>query len=439
MAEVNTSLYGAPQAQNPLQQASTAVGVMNALEQNKLLQGQQRMQNIQIDAAKLELVRGQLNAFRNLLAPHINDPQVSHRTLADIGMKAIQQGLTTPQQVANELAGIPRNATPQQVQKYIQNLYVQSLGQEQQINSVLGPIQGVSTGGGTTFVQQPALPNRPVRQRGEIPNTLPPGTPTFNVKEQRPEVVSEGVPGQFQPAAGSPGKPSSSKGTVSAPESPRGPKTLPAAPALGEGEAAVASAGQLAEDRKAAADYRARILPLERVVSILDEVGPRGTGIGSELATSLKNLGVSAGILKSDAAKPLEELKKYYMQNTLQTADTATNEKLLAGITGNPNITLTEASASQLAKVDLALRRMKQAQVMAAIAQKVPEGRYQEFAAQFANRQDPRVYAFDMMKPKERASLLKGMKEPERAKFWEAIGDAKWAGLINPAGLPKWK
>ncbi len=108
MAEVNTSIFSPPQGQNALQQAAAGMGVANAYEQNKLLKGQQVQQQTAIDVGKLELVQKQLGAFRNLLSPLINKPDVSNEDVYGVAEKAIQQGLAKPQQVMTELVKFPR-------------------------------------------------------------------------------------------------------------------------------------------------------------------------------------------------------------------------------------------------------------------------------------------------------------------------------------------
>jgi hypothetical protein len=209
------------------------------------------------------------------------------------------------------------------------------------------------------------------------------------------------------------------------------------APAPGVTEAASA-AGQASGTAAAGAigaagNYKSSITPLTKIVHLLDTVGPTGQGIGTETTNSIKNIGVGLGLLKADTTLPVEELKKYYTQNVLRNADIGSTDKMVSAFHGNPNIDLNTASASDLAKTDLALRRLTQAQSLEGL--KVPKDKFQEWSAQFNNSQDPVAYGFDLMSPSNQRKYLSELKpgSVEDQRFRNSLTTAhKWQLLEKP-------
>lgn len=202
--------------------------------------------------------------------------------------------------------------------------------------------------------------------------------------------------------------------------------------------AATAAAGQASGEASAkavgaAGNYRSSITPLTKIVHLLDTVGPTGQGIGTEATNSIKNLGVGLGLLKPDTTLPIEELKKYYTQNVLRNADIGSTDKMISAFHGNPNIDLNTASASDLAKTDLALRRMSQAQALEGAEQ--PKQNYQAWAAKFNNNQDPAAYGFDLMSASNQRKYLASLKpgSVESQRFRNSLTLAhKWQLLEKP-------
>lgn len=446
---VDTSIYNVPQQPNALQQAATAVGVANAAEQNKLLQGQQVQQQTQIDAAKLELVKNQLGQFRSMLAPLLNTANPTTRDITSIATEAIKNKMTTPQQVVNVMASWPGDkATPEQRKKWIENIYVQTLGHEQQIGMVLGGIQGTGTGGGTTFTQQPMLPGRPARQTGAIPNTLPPGTPVYNPKTRQMEISPQGEPGTFQPAM--PPRPAGPSAVtpgaglpkpdvrVGGPAPAKEQARLPAGAPMGEGSAAdraAAQAGeQLAADRANNADYVRQVFPLEQAIPKLEKLGKTGTGPGAEELNNVKSFLQTLGIPGFDQSKikNFDEAHKYLTDWVMANGNASTNDKLAASFASNASTKISNAAAVDVAKSALAIRRMKKAQQEAFEATGLPESQYTRWASQWNAKQDPRVYGFDMMSPKQRMDVLKSLPAAKRDAFMFDVQNAEQMGLIKP-------
>jgi len=188
-----------------------------------------------------------------------------------------------------------------------------------------------------------------------------------------------------------------------------------------------ASAGALG----GAANYASRVTPLTKIVHLLDEVGPTGQGIGTESTNTVKNIAEGLGIIKPGSTKPVEELRKYYTQNVLRNADIGSTDKMVAAFHGAPNIDLNQASASDLAKTDLSLQRLAQAQALEGVH--VPKDKYQEWAAQFNNQQDPIAYGFDLMSADAQKKYLASMKpgSDEYNRFKTSLGIAHRHKLLE--------
>ncbi len=444
MAEVNTSIYAIP-PNNSLQQAGQAIGAANALETNKLLRGSQVQQQTQIDTSKLELAQKQLGAFRNLLAPLINKPDITHNDISEIGIKAVQQKLATPQQVITELANLPRNSSPQELQKYVQNLYVQQLGHSDQINMMLGTVQGVGGPGGTTLIQQPQLPNRPSRQVGQVASGLAPGQQVYNPATRQMELVTQGQPGTFQPSrqpggtgGGMPMVPGGGGPAAPGKLPQTTPGRLPAAAPLGEAEAATqtaAGSGQsLQNEYGHSAQYAQQVFPLEQAIPALQRLGKTGTGPGTETINQIKSFAMSMGMpgVNEKGIVDFDKAKKYLTDFVNQTGNSGTNDKLAAAFAGNPSVNISNAAAVDVAKAALALRRMREARLRAFDAKGLPEKDFSKFASQWNRDIDPRVFGFDLMNAKQRQAVLESLPKGKRDKFMFDLQQAEEGGLLRP-------
>jgi hypothetical protein len=463
MAEIDTSFYR-QQPQNPLDNLSKTVGIANSVEQNRLLQGQQTQQGISIDKARLELAVSQLGQLRSMFAPQINNPNVTSKDITQIGVDAIKQGIATPQQVATELSGFPKDGSGADRLRWVRDRYVRTLSHENQINMMLGTPQVLDTGGGKTIIQQPLRPDQGTAQRGAVPNTLAPGTQIYNPATRQLEVSPQGQPGQFAPSNAAPissregntpkgGKPqsaipASSQSTSSVPATPsvagKDNGRLPTGAPLGEGEAAgvagSASGNLLAKDRESGANYRREVMPLEQAIPKLEKLGKTGTGPGTEEVNNIKSFLQSAGLpgFDQEKIKNFDEAKKYLTDWVMANGNSGTNDKLAASFASNANVGISNAAAVDVAKTALALRRMRQAQLTAFEQSGLPENKYSQWAAQWNAKVDPRVYGFDLMSPGARNKLLASLpagkdgKIGKRELFIMQVEDAERAGMLSP-------
>lgn len=209
------------------------------------------------------------------------------------------------------------------------------------------------------------------------------------------------------------------------------PPGIVTAPPPGFETRATASSTAMASDAQGAANYRASVYPMQRAIEIM-ESNPNTTGIGKEQLNEAYNIAVQLGIANPDKAKPFEELQKYFVQNAMR-GDIGTNEKLASTFAGSPNTKLTQASALDLAKADMALKRLKQTQINTAIKLGIPDSNYTRWAATWNASQDPRAYGFDHMSADAQNKLLKEVaKNPvAQAKFNASLKAAKAAGVFE--------
>ncbi len=225
---------------------------------------------------------------------------------------------------------------------------------------------------------------------------------TLQATIQTPEEAAQRVAGPISPS-GAPTTQSLVEATG------RGPTQTGLEPGQEE------SAKQFAAEKFAAADYRNRAVSLEQIIPLLRELGPQGTGFGAEFKRKLAQMGTTVGLDDSDAVVR-DKLHKYLLRQATTSGDTATNDKLWANIRSNPNEELTEGANIDLARMNLAQMRLKQAQVLEAQAptptmanpspKPTPPISYSDFAPKFNTAQDERAYVMDHYSPQERSKIL---------------------------------
>jgi hypothetical protein len=206
------------------------------------------------------------------------------------------------------------------------------------------------------------------------------------------------------------------------------PTGLP--PGVGEAQQAtgVGSGQALNDARVRGLNYRQEVFPLEQAIPTLEKLGKTGTGPGTEEFNHIKSFLQSAGIpgLDVDKIKNFDEAKKYLTDFVNQNGNTGTNDKLAASFAGNPSVNISNAAAADVAKSALALRRMKQAQLVEFEKSGKPDSDYAKWASQWQLNHDPRAFGFDLMKPDQRKKVL------------ESISDAKGKdGAASPRDLFK--
>jgi hypothetical protein len=259
---------------------------------------------------------------------------------------------------------------------------------------------------------------------------------TIGITPQNAPVT--GTRGQFNfGAAGADG----GGGTV--PVAAGGGRTGPGivtAPAPGVAEAQVqtgaGSGAALNEARQHSLNYQQQVFPLETAIPALEKLGKTGTGPGTEEVNHVKSFLQSAGIPGFDAEKikNFDEAKKYLTDFVNQNGNSSTNDKLAAAFAGNPSVHISNAAAIDVAKSALALRRMKQAQLVDFEKSGLPDSDYTKRAAQWNINHDPRAYGFDLMSPDQRKKVLESLPKGKRELFMLDVQDALQNGIIKAPG-----
>jgi len=246
-----------------------------------------------------------------------------------------------------------------------------------------------------------------------------------------------GTPSQVHPVAqGAPAAPSAS----SAPSAPSnaGAAGGIAGPTPQQQDQFKASAAQYQQEKENDAGFTASTVPLQKVIQLLPKTL---TGPGAEPVSNLAKVAQTFGInLPGSAtqAQYYDELQKYATNLARQSGAAPNSDaQLLAAFSGNPNVEMNNAAASDVAKVMLSLSRMRHAGITIAQQQGMdshPQD-YSTFASQWGGQQDPRAYGVDLMTPAAAASLKAELqKNPAAAqRFITSYNAAKAAGIYGQA------
>lgn len=470
MAEIDTSSY--PKAL-PVQQP----GMLDTAA--KL--GAMQSQALTIDKQKLDLVNQRYTTMLRGLASLPDD--ATAKEFIDLGQQYVKQGLITPEMFAKYATGIPTN--PAEIPRWRQKTFQQLSEVPQMINNHYGVPGTIDTGQTVTPtrtspyrpgpipggppIQKQVPPTTEVLGPGGVPQILGPQPSQLPVGAvQQPG----GLPGQYVPPTPGSTAPIVPKPVTSLPvtappstapltppmkpplgspsdriaegfdaaQQPRGPIT---GLAPGEREArtitGAASGTQLAQAREAANNYQREVFPLEQAIPLLDKLGTKGTGPGTETINHLKSFilsnvpGVTEDSFKglSDVAA-YDKAKKYLTDFVNQTGSSGTNDKLAAAFAGNPSVGISNAAAADVAKAALALRKMKQAQILEFHKLNLPDDQFAKWATTWSNTQDARAYGFDLMSKEKQDKLLKSMTPQQKAVFARSLRIAHEAGLTNP-------
>ncbi len=221
---------------------------------------------------------------------------------------------------------------------------------------------------------------------------------------------------------------------------PAGSQTVPAgrrSMALGTGQGGMPPTGLPKEyeaDLANAGTYTERTAPLVNVLSTLKKTGPHDFGPGTDELNTIKKLAGVAGVDKQlgidlEKADNYDRVKKALTDYTNRISEGGTDLKTLQTIDANPNITMQKATIQSLAKVNLSLEARRHAMTSefgAAVDRgEYAPSEYRRWKADFAQKYDPRAFAFPMMNEDAQRKLLKGMSAEERGKFERSYAVAK--------------
>lgn len=424
-----TDYFTQPSPNSLFDTANSVVNFANAAQQNKLL-GQ-------------EYAVKQRDVLNGALAAIAANPNASRADFERMGT-LVQQGLFTPEFYQAEMANIPAQGTPDQYRS-IANGYLARLMSP-------GELYAVQTGygpGGAAGLQ----------------------TYTGAGGEAKTNTTGN-IASQFGVGAGAPGlgggnaflAPAPNSGPASTPAPLGGNMLVPNGFGLESdqqpfGMAApsdVAQAGgggvsgptpmqaatwqqstdQYNADRTTAAQWQQRVTPLEKLNDLLETNVV--TGKGSDVVSDLSKVAATFGIPvsgASDQASIVSQIEKYAAQ-IARSSGAAPNsaDQLAASISSTPNASMDKLAARDVTKVLLGLERFQQGKFLAAQAMGVTPQQYADFAVQWGATQDPRAFAFDLMTPEARKTLVDGMSDDEFARFQQSVQDAQNLGLIRGSG-----
>lgn len=436
--------------------------------QNKLLDNQHKQQ--EVEASQLQLAMGRFQTINSAASGLLQDPDLGttdiRKKLWDTLARATAGDAMTAQQAVEFATKFPSDPTQQR--QAIKGVHAQTLDALQRGQAYLGQTQSISDPTGTHFFNVPSFGGTP-RPQGFQPAGVAPGTPQYGPNNKQTFVGGAGnqpyepqgnnLQPQQPPRLGArppPGAPPQGA-RVNSQRSPDGlgyqaPGSIVASPPPGNIEAErITGAGSgeaLKESRNRSLNYRQEVNPLEQAIPLLEKLGTKGSGPGTDEINHLKSFvlsnvpGANFDGLKDDVAT-FDKAKKYMVDWVNQNGNSGTNDKLAASFAGNPSVSISNAAASDVSKTALTLRRYKEAQLVDFEKSGKPDESYAKEAGKWAREHDPRAYGFDLMTPDQRKKVIESLPEGKDGKpgprdlFKLQVQEAHKNGIINPKGLGK--
>ena len=369
----------------------------------------------------------------------------------------------------------------QALHSWLQNQWGSNLSGEAQANVFRPSVSLVNTGGGVQGVDTNPTTN-PGAVGSSMPTTLTPaeavsgqhfttsgGTPYFETNAQLAQQTGQGglVAGGAGGAA--PGTSIFGNGRLpgrGAPYSgPQAGSTMPAAngsavppgtlqAGLPPGQAAgadVAGAGSANDLHSLYANVStsgARLYQLNQALTSLQALGTTGTGPGTDTKNFIQSYlqsipvvgGTVSSIIGGDPTKiaNYDEANKYltaYASNLASNLGAGTDAKLATTLSGNASTHISNLAGVNVVKATIGLERMQQAQAQAFQQSGLPASQYDQWSTSWNKTADPRAYAFDLMSPQQRGSVLSGMTGTARTQFLNQVWSAAQGGFIDPNKL----
>jgi hypothetical protein len=363
-------------------------------------------------------------------------------------------------------------------------LMVQNLGAQERIAALFGAPQTINTGGQTQVVAPSAVTGKLTQVGAPIQNTMDPATatqptPVMTTDAQGNPVQAATTRAQFAQGAqqagalptgvampgGLPLGTLAETVTVIDPVTKQ-PKVITKGELLGigngsgvhapttgggvatglapgQGEALAAQGTesakqgvQLQQQADAAPARRAALLSMRDQLANF-ETGPAADKM-AHVSALAREFGLPAPVSK-EGVKATEEFNKLstqiVLQQVAQLGGAGTDDKLAAGIKGNPSTYLSKlgnkaVTALMLGNED-AISAKNEAWQKWQQAGKGPET-YGSFSTQFNRIYDPRVFQAKYMDPKDRAAMIKNMSPAEKKRYDDHVRVAVQAGWIVP-------
>ncbi len=287
---------------------------------------------------------------------------------------------------------------------------------------------------GSTHSTAPGAQLYPWNRGGGYPQQAAPAG------QQSPGFPPQGTPGGAPPAQPAQAIPQQMAAAAAAPAG----GAIPVGPVPGQvaaQEAAGAGSGAAyVQAQTRAAGFSQRQYQAQTALGALQQLGPTGTGPGSEGRNAIVSYAASLGLTApSDATKAYDEANKYLTQMALaQPGATSSEGQLASALTGNASTHISNLAAQDVVKANVALDRQTQGALLAFQQSGQTPDQWQKFATHWSSTVDPRVYAFDLLSPAQRTSVMAGMSTADKAKFYGQVQQAVGLGLVKPptAGVP---
>jgi len=514
---VDTSIYAnaVPQQPNPLAMASGVAGLQNAQNQNRLfnqtlaarqaigkayqdatdpttgqldnnkfaasvagnpnaayMAGEATQQNLanqttqtDLQTKQVALARTHFNNIASGFGSLAAKPDVSYKDFIGLAGDYIAQGMITPQTAATELASLPPNATPQQLQQIAKNYQLRALDGSAQIDKMYGSPQVLNTGGEQRIVAASPMMGTTTPISPTIANTQDPAT-----RGQRIQTMNNGVPGTVplssieDPYGNASGGQPAASGT-----SPLGTGRYPSqgAPAVPGGPAAAGPAGFVPSGPKLGAEPAANVTATASanqgvaLQQTADQVPQRKALLGN-LEAALNNFtsGPGADWKKvgnsiANMANPFTDFnakgiasQEEFAKQATQLAQsqfqalggTGTDAKLDSAMHTSPNTSLSKLGNQgiiNMLKGNEDAIAVKNAEWQDYLAKGNSPQDYGAFSQHFNKLYDPRVFQSVYMSPDQRQDLLKGLDKSEKAQFQQSYNYAVSKGWIPDPRTPQ--
>ncbi len=480
---VDTSSYPKPSApQNPLDVATKLGGMQS--------------QALQIDQQKLGLLNDRMHIVAKDLTSLLPKPDLNRNDLISHADNLTKLGYITPEIRQKLIAEIPNTDNPDVLRKHVeatisrgqelQNAINWHAGQPGAMNtgqqiiptlttnrpSAVNAGRGVVQGGATAPVEVPptaeTIGTVVNPQTGEVEkqrqlfgtqpgrNPLPVGGPTApqqaapvraplpapNVTVTRPGQPSIAPKDQGRLPVQVPTVPGAKpvRTEIYRTPQPVGPASgLPPGQAEAETQAGSGSGEHLARERVRSASFQREVFPLEQAIPLMEKLGTKGTGPGTETINNLKSFVLSnvPGVKESDfngTVADYDKAHKYLTDFVNMNSAGGTNDRLAAAFAGNPSMKISNAAAVDVAKAALSLRRMQQAQYLEFEKQGLPASQFSKWVAKRTNDLDARAFGADFLDKDKRDKLIAQLKKnpAEYARFERSLEMAHTMGFITP-------
>ena len=187
-----------------------------------------------------------------------------------------------------------------------------------------------------------------------------------------------------------------------------------------------------------------RIFQLNKALTALQNLGPTGTGPGTDtrqaVASYLNSVPYVRNIIGTDpnSIASYDEANKYltaYASNQASAMGPGTDSKLATALTSNASTHISNLAATDVVKATMGLERMQQAQAQAFTQSGLPASNYDQWSANWNKSVDPRAYAFDLMNPQQRGTVLQSLSGPARTNFLNQVWSASQNGFIDGSKL----